>query len=151
LMPTSTLGGVARSAARTAGLIATAAPTATMGRESMEMCESCQPIRRQQPTTFPPCSALEGEGLAQVREPIRRTRLVHALERFAPMTPAVFLNYLGRRQILPELLTFIDHVKGQLVYISIRGALNPKMVCQAVISARSDRRRSRAAASICWR
>ncbi|HTJ02749.1 MAG TPA: LysR family transcriptional regulator [Methylovirgula sp.] len=61
-------------------------------------------------------AALDGMGLAQVPEPIAAAdiaagRLVRKLEAFAPMTPGVFLYHPGRRQVLPKLRAFIDHVK----------------------------------------
>jgi DNA-binding transcriptional LysR family regulator len=61
-------------------------------------------------------AALDGMGLAQVPEPIAAGdmaagRLVGKLEAFAPMTPGVFLYHAGRRQVLPKLRAFIDHVK----------------------------------------
>lgn len=63
-------------------------------------------------------AALEGVGLAQVPEPIAAEhvsagRLVHVLEPFAPMTPGVFLYYPDKRQVLPKLRAFIDHVKSR--------------------------------------
>src|SRR5499433_436427 len=63
-------------------------------------------------------AAVEGVGLAQVPEPIaaepvRAGKLVHVLESFAPMMPGVFLYYPGRRQIMPKLRAFIDHVKSR--------------------------------------
>ncbi|MBO0752917.1 MAG: LysR family transcriptional regulator, partial [Bradyrhizobiaceae bacterium] len=63
-------------------------------------------------------AAIEGVGLAQVPEPIaagplKAGDLVHVLEPFAPMTPGVFLYYPGRRQIMPKLRAFIDHVKSR--------------------------------------
>lgn len=63
-------------------------------------------------------AALEGMGLAQVPEPIAAEhvavgRLVHVLEPFAPMTPGVFLYHPGRRQVMPKLRAFIDHVKSR--------------------------------------
>ena len=53
---------------------------------------------------------------AQVPEPIaaealKTGKLVQVLEPFAPMTPGVFLYYPSRRQIMPKLRAFIDHVK----------------------------------------
>jgi DNA-binding transcriptional LysR family regulator len=62
-------------------------------------------------------AALEGTGLAQVPEPIAAEavaagRLVRVLDPFAPMTPGVFLYHPGRRQVMPKLRAFIDHVKG---------------------------------------
>ena len=63
-------------------------------------------------------AVVEGVGLAQVPEPIaaeavRAGKLVRVLESFAPMLPGVFLYYPGRRQIMPKLRAFIDHVKSR--------------------------------------
>jgi DNA-binding transcriptional LysR family regulator len=63
-------------------------------------------------------AAIEGMGLAQVPAPIasgpvKAGRLLQALEPFAPMAPGVFLYYPGRRQIMPKLRAFIDHVKSR--------------------------------------
>ena len=63
-------------------------------------------------------AALEGLGLAQVPEPIAAEhvaagRLVRVLEPFAPMAPGVFLYHPGKRQVLPKLRAFIDHVKSR--------------------------------------
>src|SRR5499425_1545533 len=63
-------------------------------------------------------AAVQGVGLAQVPEPIAAAslaagKLVSVLERFAPMTPGVFLYYPGHRQIMPKLRAFIDHVKSR--------------------------------------
>jgi len=63
-------------------------------------------------------AAIEGMGLAQVPEPIaaepmRAGKLVEVLEPFAPVTPGVFLYYPSRRQMLPKLRAFIDHVKSR--------------------------------------
>jgi DNA-binding transcriptional LysR family regulator len=64
-------------------------------------------------------AAVEGVGLAQVpkpiaAEPVTAGKLVHVLEAFAPMAPGVFLYYPGRRQMMPKLRAFIDHVKRPL-------------------------------------
>jgi DNA-binding transcriptional LysR family regulator len=61
-------------------------------------------------------AAVEGVGLAQVPEPIaagavRAGKLVPLLEPFAPTVPGVFLCYPDRRQVMPKLRAFIDHVK----------------------------------------
>jgi len=63
-------------------------------------------------------AALEGQGLAQVPEPIAAAalaagRLVHVLEPFAPLTPGVFLYHPHRRQVTPKLRAFIDHIKSR--------------------------------------
>jgi DNA-binding transcriptional LysR family regulator len=55
--------------------------------------------------------------LAQVPGPIAREavadgRLRALLTRFAVMTPGVFLYHPGRRQVLPKLRAFIEHVKA---------------------------------------
>lgn len=65
-------------------------------------------------------AAIEGVGLAQVPEPIaarsvKEGKLVQVLEPFAPTTPGVFLYYPSRRQMLPKLRAFIDHVKSRPV------------------------------------
>ena len=46
-------------------------------------------------------------------ELVRAGKLVHVLERFAPMMPGVFLYYPDRRQMMPKLRAFIDHVKSR--------------------------------------
>ncbi|TDN61266.1 LysR family transcriptional regulator [Paraburkholderia sp. BL10I2N1] len=63
-------------------------------------------------------AAVEGIGLAQLPEPmaaegLRAGKLVHVLEPFAPVMPGVFLCYPSRRQIMPKLRAFIDHVKSR--------------------------------------
>jgi DNA-binding transcriptional LysR family regulator len=62
-------------------------------------------------------AAVEGIGLVQVPEPIVAAaiaagRLVRVLEPFAPTAPGLFLYYADRRQMLPKLRAFIDHVKS---------------------------------------
>jgi DNA-binding transcriptional LysR family regulator len=63
-------------------------------------------------------AAIEGLGLAQLPEPLaavglRSGKLVEVLEAYAPVRPGVFLCYPGRRQIMPKLRAFIDHVKSR--------------------------------------
>ena len=63
-------------------------------------------------------AALEGVGLAQVPAPmasdaVAAGKLVCVLEPYAPMVPGVFLYYPGRRQMMPKLRAFIDHVKSR--------------------------------------
>ena len=61
-------------------------------------------------------AALGGVGLAQVPEPIaardvREGRLEEVLGAWASRSPGVFLYHSGRRQVLPKLRAFIDHVR----------------------------------------
>ena len=63
-------------------------------------------------------AALKGVGLAQMPEPIaaeevKAGKLVEVLAPFAPTTPGVFLYYPSRRQMLPKLRAFVDHVKSR--------------------------------------
>src|SRR6202011_4127905 len=63
-------------------------------------------------------AAVEGVGLAQMPGPIaagalKAGMLVQMLEPFAPMAPGVFLYYPGRRQMMPKLRAFIDHMKSR--------------------------------------
>jgi DNA-binding transcriptional LysR family regulator len=60
--------------------------------------------------------ALEGVGLAQVPRPIaaaaiKSGQLVEVLGAHVPSAPGVFLYYPDRRQTLPKLRAFIDHIK----------------------------------------
>ena len=61
-------------------------------------------------------AAIQGVGLAQVPGPVARApiadgRLQTLLTPFAVTTPGIFLYYPGRRQVLPKLRAFIEHVK----------------------------------------
>jgi DNA-binding transcriptional LysR family regulator len=61
-------------------------------------------------------AAIRGLGLAQVPSPLAKAaladgRLQSVLTSFAVTTPGVFLYYPSRRQTLPKLRAFIDHVK----------------------------------------
>jgi DNA-binding transcriptional LysR family regulator len=86
------------------------------GGRSIEIAVSGPFIANDFPTMLG--AAMEGVGLAQVPGPLasealRSGKLVAVLEKFAPMTPGVFLYYPGHRQIMPKLRAFIDHVKGR--------------------------------------
>jgi DNA-binding transcriptional LysR family regulator len=64
-------------------------------------------------------AALEGVGLAQLpgpmaNEAVAAGRLERVLEPFAPTLPGVFLYHPGRRQVLPKLRAFIEHVNGSV-------------------------------------
>ena len=63
-------------------------------------------------------AAIQGVGLAQVPGPVAKVpiadgRLEPLLTPFAATTPGVFLYHPGRRQVLPKLRAFIEHVKYQ--------------------------------------
>jgi DNA-binding transcriptional LysR family regulator len=63
-------------------------------------------------------AAIRGLGLAQVpgplaKAPIADDRLQALLTRFAVTMPGVFLYHPGRRQVLPKLRAFIEHIKNQ--------------------------------------
>jgi DNA-binding transcriptional LysR family regulator len=68
-------------------------------------------------------AALARVGLAQVPEPIaiehlERGTLEKVLSEYAPMTPGVFLFFSERRQVLPKLRAFIEHVRNHPVQVS---------------------------------
>src|SRR5215471_2246247 len=63
-------------------------------------------------------AAIQGVGLAQVpgpltAAPIAEGRLQAVLTAFAVTTPGVFLYHPGRRQVLPKLRAFIEHIRYQ--------------------------------------
>src|SRR5215469_16567676 len=63
-------------------------------------------------------AAIRGIGLAQLpgplaRAPIAEGRLQAVLTAFAVTTPGVFLYHPGRRQVLPKLRAFIEHIRYQ--------------------------------------
>ena len=64
-------------------------------------------------------AAIDGVGLMQAPEPVvvascKAGALRQVLAGFAPQTPGVFLYYPDRRQVLPKLRAFIDHLKSHL-------------------------------------
>src|SRR5215471_13764426 len=86
------------------------------GNKTVEVIVAGPVIANDVPTLLG--AATEGVGLAQVPEPVADAavnagRLARVLEPFAPMLPGVFLYYPGRRQIMPKLRAFIDHVKSR--------------------------------------
>jgi DNA-binding transcriptional LysR family regulator len=61
--------------------------------------------------------AERGVGLAQVPRPvaaaaIAKGSLLSVLDDVAGATPGVFLYHSGKRQVLPKLRAFIDHIKS---------------------------------------
>jgi len=84
------------------------------GNKEVEAIVSGPLIAHDYPTLLG--AAIQGVGLAQVpgplaKAPIADDRLRALLTPFAVSTPGVFLYYPGRRQVLPKLRAFIEHVK----------------------------------------
>src|SRR6266403_2038582 len=85
------------------------------GNKAIEAIVSGPLIAHDYPTLLG--AAIQGVGLAQVpgplaKAPIADGRLRALLTRFAVTTPGVFLYHPGRRQVLPKLRAFIDHVNS---------------------------------------
>jgi DNA-binding transcriptional LysR family regulator len=85
------------------------------GNKAVEAIVSGPLIAHDYPTLLG--AAIQGVGLAQVpaplaRAPIAEGRLQALLLPFAVTTPGVFLYYPGKRQVLPKLRAFIEHVKS---------------------------------------
>jgi DNA-binding transcriptional LysR family regulator len=86
------------------------------GNRAIEVAVSGPFIAHDFPTMLG--AAVQGMGLAQLPEPVTAAevaagKLVRVLEPFAPMTPGLFLYHPGKRQMLPKLRAFIDHVKSR--------------------------------------
>ena len=86
------------------------------GNKAVEAIVSGPLIAHDYPTLIG--AATQGLGLAQVpgplaKAPIDNGRLQALLTPFAVTTPGVFLYYPGKRQVLPKLRAFIEHVKYQ--------------------------------------
>jgi DNA-binding transcriptional LysR family regulator len=84
------------------------------GNKAVEAIVSGPLIAHDYPTLLG--AALQGLGLAQVpgplaKAPIAEGQLQALLTPFAVTTPGVFLYYPGKRQVLPKLRAFIEHVK----------------------------------------
>jgi DNA-binding transcriptional LysR family regulator len=84
------------------------------GNKSVDAIVSGPLIARDYPTLLG--AAIQGVGLAQApgplaRAPIAEGRLQALLTPFAVTVPGVFLYYPGKRQILPKLRAFIEHIK----------------------------------------
>lgn len=89
--------------------------TFATGNEVIEAMVAGPLIAHDYPTLLG--SAIQGLGLAQVPGPIAEAaiadgRLQALLTPLAVMTPGVFLYHSGKRQMLPKLRAFIDHVKA---------------------------------------
>jgi DNA-binding transcriptional LysR family regulator len=90
------------------------------GKKSVEAIVSGPLIAHDYPTLLG--AAIQGMGLAQLPGPfvaaaIAAGQLEAVLTRFAFTSPGVFLYHSGRRQVLPKLRAFIEHVKYQTTEI----------------------------------
>jgi DNA-binding transcriptional LysR family regulator len=88
------------------------------GNRAVEAIVSGPLIAHDYPTLLG--AAIQGSGLAQVpgplaKAPIADGRLQALLTSFAVTAPGVFLYYPDKRQVLPKLRAFIEHVKHQSV------------------------------------
>jgi DNA-binding transcriptional LysR family regulator len=86
------------------------------GNKAVEAIVSGPLVAHDYPTLLG--AAIQGVGLAQVPAPLARAaiadgRLEALLTRYAVTTPGVFLYYPNKRQVLPKLRAFIDHVKSR--------------------------------------
>jgi DNA-binding transcriptional LysR family regulator len=84
------------------------------GNKAVEAIVSGPLIAHDYPTLLG--AAIQGLGLAQMpgplaKAPIADGRLQALLAPFAVTTPGIFLYYPDRRQVLPKLRAFIEHVK----------------------------------------
>jgi DNA-binding transcriptional LysR family regulator len=84
------------------------------GRKAVEAIVSGPLIAQDYPTLLG--AAIQGVGLAQVPGPVAAAplangRLEALLTPFAVTIPGVFLYHPGRRQVLPKLRAFIEHVR----------------------------------------
>jgi DNA-binding transcriptional LysR family regulator len=84
------------------------------GNRTVEVVVSGPLIAHDYPTLLG--AAIQGVGLAQLPAPVARApiadgRLRAVLTRFAVKLPGVFLYYPGRRQVLPKLRAFIEHIR----------------------------------------
>jgi DNA-binding transcriptional LysR family regulator len=84
------------------------------GNKAVETIVSGPLIAHDYPTLLG--AAIQGVGLAQVPAPLARApiadgRLQMLLTPFAVTLPGVFLYHPGRRQVLPKLRAFIEHVR----------------------------------------
>ena len=86
------------------------------GNRTMEALVNGPLIAHDYPTLIG--AAERSLGLVQAPRPVAAAaiaagRLETVLDPMAPMTPGVFLYHPGKRQVLPKLRAFIDHVKSE--------------------------------------
>ncbi len=99
------------------------------GNKAIEAMVSGPLVAHDYPTLLG--AAIRGVGLAHVPSPLAKPaiaegRLQAVLTPFAVTTPGVFLYYPGRRQVLPKLRAFIEHVKHQSTDARRKGAKTPR-------------------------
>ncbi len=99
------------------------------GNKAIEAMVSGPLVAHDYPTLLG--AAIRGVGLAHVPSPLAKPaiaegRLQAVLTPFAVTTPGVFLYYPGRRQVLPKLRAFIEHVKHQSADARRKGAKTPR-------------------------
>src|SRR5579862_7758251 len=99
------------------------------GNKAVEAIVSGPLIAHDYPTLL--AAAIRGVGLAQMPGPLVRAaiadgRLQALLAPFAVTTPGVFLYYPSRRQVLPKLRAFIEHVKSRSGRIGKTGIRNSR-------------------------
>jgi DNA-binding transcriptional LysR family regulator len=90
------------------------------GNKAVEAIVSGPLIAHDYPTLLG--AAIQGVGLAQVPAPLTRApiadgRLQALLTPFAVTAPGVFLYYPSRRQVLPKLRAFIEHVRYRSAHV----------------------------------
>ena len=94
------------------------------GNKAIEATVSGPLVAHDYPTLLG--AAIQGVGLAQLPGPLTNAaiaegRLQAVLTPFAVTTPGVFLCHPGRRQVLPKLRAFIEHVKHQSADVRRKG------------------------------
>jgi DNA-binding transcriptional LysR family regulator len=99
------------------------------GSKTVEAIVSGPLIAHDYPTLLG--AAIEGVGLAQIPGPLAEAaiadgRLLAVLTPFAVTTPGVFLYHPSKRQVLPKLRAFIEHVRYQSADASRDGAVARK-------------------------
>jgi DNA-binding transcriptional LysR family regulator len=100
------------------------------GNKTIEAIVSGPLIAHDYPTLLG--AAIQGVGLAQVPGPLAKTpiadgRLQALLTPFAVTTPGVFLYHPGRRQVLPKLRAFIEHVRYHSAEAPPDGTVAPRL------------------------
>jgi len=87
----------------------------TEGNKPIEASFSGPLIAHDYPTLLG--AAIRGVGVAQIPGPVAQDAIAEGkleplLDSVAATTPGVFLYHSGKRQVLPKLRAFIDHMKG---------------------------------------